>query len=147
MDAQAVPEALQDRLGPEGTGGLLQLLAQARKECVADVIDVVGDRFERRLVEETSKLRLEMATLRQETTALASTLRQEMAAGASALRQEMAAGTSALRQEMAAGTSALRQDMSDQKLDILKWAFLFWVGQFFAVASLMVVLIRLLRPA
>lgn len=145
MERQRVPEALQQRLGPEGTAGLLHLLAGVRRECVTDVISVVGDRFERRLVEETSKLRLEMsqgfASIRQET----AVIRQEMAAGTAALRQEIAAGTAALRQEMAAGTAALRQETADQKFDILKWAFLFWVGQFFAVASLMAVLIRVLR--
>jgi hypothetical protein len=42
--------------------------------------------------------------------------------------------------------SALRLEMANQRFDILKWAFLFWVGQFFAVASLIAVLIRFLRP-
>jgi hypothetical protein len=171
MERQRVPEALQQRLGPEGTAGLLHLLADVRKECVTDVITVVGDRFERRLVEETSTLRLEMsqgfAALRQEMAASTADLRQEMAAATAGLRQEMAAATASLRQEMAAataglrqemaaataglrhdmatGTAGLRQEMADQKFDILKWAFLFWVGQFFAVASLMAVLIRVLR--
>ena len=121
-------------------------------------MNVVGDRFERRLVEETSKLRVEMAqgfgalrgeiaSLRQDMTALASTLRQEMAAGTGTIRQEMAAATSTIRQEMAAATSGLRQEIANQKLEMLKWAFLFWVGQFFAIASLMFLLIRILRPA
>jgi hypothetical protein len=182
MERQRVPEALQQRLGPEGTAGLLHLLAHIRKECVADVITVVGDRFERRLVEETSALRLEMsqgfaalrqdmaastAGLRQDMAASTADLRQDMAASTAGLRQEMAASTGALRQElagataglrqevatgiaglrqeMAAGSAILRQEMADQKFDILKWAFLFWVGQFFAVASLMAVLIRALR--
>lgn len=134
MERQRVPGALQQRLGPEGTAGLLHLLADARRECVTDVITVVADRFERRLVEETSTMRLEMSQG-------FAALRQEMAA----LRQEMAGAIGAVRQEMAAGTAGLRQEMADQKFDILKWAFLFWVGQFFAVASLMGVLIRVLR--
>jgi hypothetical protein len=163
MESQRVPEALQQRLGPEGTAGLLHLLADVRKECVTDVIAVVGDRFERRLVEETSALRLEMsqgfAAIRQEMPAAIGSvrqeiagLRQEMAAGTADLRQEMAAAIGSirqeiagLRQEMAAGTASLRQEMTDQKFDILKWAFLFWVGQFFAVAGLTAVLIRVLR--
>lgn len=149
MERQRVPEALQRPLGPEGTAGLLHLLADVRRECVTDVITVVGDRFERRLVEETSTLRLEMSqgfsALRQEMAAAIGAVRQEMAGSTAGLRQEMAASTAALRQEMAAGTASLRQEMSDQKFDILKWAFLFWVGQFFAVASLMAVLIRVLR--
>lgn len=91
------------------------------------MIGVVGDRFERRLIEETSKLRVDMTQ------------------GFAAVRQEMAQGFAALRQEMAANTAALRQDMADQRFEVLKWAFLFWVGQFFAVAGLMAVLLRFLR--
>jgi hypothetical protein len=30
--------------------------------------------------------------------------------------------------------------------ELLKWAFLFWIGQVFAVAGLMAVVIRSLRP-
>jgi len=141
MHAERVPEALQQRLGPDGPSGLLQLLADTRQEWSADVIGVVGDRFERRLVEETSKLRVEMANGFAEI----SLLRQEMSGLATSLRSDLAVLASALRQEMAAGTAALRQEMADQKFDILKWAFLFWVGQFFAVGSLMAVLIRVLR--
>ena len=139
MDSHRVPASLQDRLGQEATAGLVELLTDARKEWTAEVIGMVGDRFERRLTEETSKVRVEMAALRSD-------LRQEMAALRSDLRQEMAALRGDLRQEMTEGSASLRQALADQRFEILKWAFLFWVGQFFAVAGLVAVLIRFLRP-
>jgi hypothetical protein len=152
MDVHDVSPPLRDRLGQDGTAGLVQLLARSRKECVSEVMIAVGDRFERRLVEETSKLRVDMtqgfASVRQEMAKGLGEVRQETAALGVALRQEMAAmaaANSALRQDIAAGTSAMRQEMADQRFEILKWAFLFWVGQFFAVASLVAVLIRFLR--
>jgi hypothetical protein len=128
MDFNHVPADLEDRLGHEATAGLLELLTDVRKEWTAEVIAIVGDRFERRLVEETSKLRVDMAH------------------GFAAIRQEMAAGLSQVRQEMAAGFAALHKEIADQRFEILKWAFLFWVGQFVAVAGLLTVLIRFLRP-
>ena len=128
MDVNHVPAALQDRLGHEATAGLLELLTDIRKEWTAEVIAIVGDRFERRLVEETSRLRVDMTQ------------------GFAAIRQEMAAGLSQVRQEMATGFAALHEEIADQRFEILKWAFLFWVGQFFAVAGLVAVLIRFLRP-
>jgi hypothetical protein len=134
-----MPTALQDRLGQEATAGLVELLTDARKEWTAEVIGTAVDRFERRLTEETSKLRIEMAALRSD-------LRQEMGALRSDLRQEMGALRSDLRQEMGALRSDLRQEIADQRFEILKWAFLFWVGQFFAVAGLVAVLFRFLRP-
>jgi hypothetical protein len=128
MDSHRVPAALEDRLGQEATAGLVELLTDARKEWTAEVIGMVGDRFERRLTDETSEVRVEMAALRSD------------------LRQEMGALRSDLRQEMTEGFASLRQALADQRFDILKWAFLFWVGQFFAVAGLVAVLIRFLRP-
>jgi len=46
--------------------GLGELFIDARKEWTADVIGIVTDRFERRLTDETSKLRLDIAGLRQD---------------------------------------------------------------------------------
>lgn len=118
MDINRVPEALQDHLGPAATVGLIELLTGARKEWTAEVTGIASDRFERRLIEETSKLRVEMTQ-----------------------------GFGTLRQETTAGFAALRQEMADQRFELLKWAFLFGVGQFFAVAGLVAVLIRFLRPS
>jgi hypothetical protein len=161
MDSHRLPAALQDRLGQEASAGLIELLTDARKEWTAEVIGTVGDGFERRLTEETSKLRVDMAALRsdlrqemgalrgdlrQEMAALRGDLRQEMGALCSNLRQETGALYSDLRQETTEGFASLRQALADQRFEILKWAFLFWVGQFFAVAGLVAVLIRFLRP-
>ena len=125
-------------------------------------MDRIGDRFERRLTDETSKLRVEMAQgfagLRQELTEGLAAVRQEMAEGLAAVRQEMTEGLAAVRQEMTEGLAAvrhemtagfagLRQELADQRFELLKWAFLFWVGQFFAVAGVIAVVIRFLRPA
>jgi cell division septum initiation protein DivIVA len=172
MHVRRVSPALQERLGEEGTQGLLEMFDEARHDWTADVMDRVGERFERRLVEETSAIRVEMARmrgdLRQEIAQLGSDLRQEMAQLGSDLRQEMAqlgsdlrremsqmradsrqeiAGVDAsLRQEMAAGFAAMRQDMAEQRFELLKWAFLFWIGQFFALASLVAIVIRYVNP-
>jgi hypothetical protein len=130
MDATVIPPALRERLGPDATAGLLELLAQPQPTWKTDVIEAVTDRFERRLVEETSKLRIEMAqgfaALRHET---------------SELRQELAGTRQAMTQEL----GAIRQAMTLDRFELLKWAFLFWVGQFFATASVAVLLVRFLK--
>ena len=70
------------------------------------MIAIVTERFERRVVEEASKLRMDMAQ----------------------------------------GFGKLREEMAQNRVELLKWAFLFWVGQLFAVASLTALLVRILRP-
>lgn len=134
-----VRPALRERLGEPATADLLDLFDRSHKEWLADVTGVVGDRFERRLVEETSKLRIE-------TTQGFAAVRQEMTDGFAAVRQDMTNGFAALRQEMTDGFASIRKELAEQRFEILKWVFLFWVGQFFAIASLMLVVIRYLRP-
>jgi DNA anti-recombination protein RmuC len=150
MDVNDVPTALQDRLGPEATAGLIELLTEAREEWTAEMIERVGDRFERRLTDETTRVRIEMvqgfASVRQDLTEGLSQVRQELAGGLSQVRQEMAEGLSQVRQEMMAGFAALRQEIADTRFELLKWTFVFWVGQLFALAGFLAVLIRFLRP-
>lgn len=131
MDTNRIPTSLQTRLGAEATAGLVDVLNDAKREWTAEVIGIAGDRFERRLVEETSKLRVEMVQ------------------GFAAVRQELGEVRQELRQEIAAvrlEMGALRQEMALNRFELLKWAFLFCVGQFFAMASLVAVLTRFLRP-
>jgi hypothetical protein len=49
------------------------------------------------------------------------------------LTEELAA----LRLEMHQGFAALRQEDATTRVELLKWAFLFWVGQVAAVAGLL----------
>jgi hypothetical protein len=182
MDAAAVPEVLRERLGPDATGGLLDMLDLARREWSDNVIEVCAARFEHRLLDETSKLRLEIAqgdaalrlqvvelgaslrtemaalggglrgemaergaSLRSEMAELGASLRSEMAELGASLRGEMAALVSGLRGEMTAQGSSLRQEMAELRFDILKWCFLFWVGQVVAVAGVFALMLRMLR--
>lgn len=45
--------------------------------------------------------------------------------------------------EMGAG---IRQDMASGRVELLKWCFLFWVGQVVAIAGIMGLMLRLFRP-
>ena len=172
MDASAIPAALRERLGPEATGGLLDLLDVARREWSENVIEVCAARFERRLVEETSTLRLEIAqldaslrvqiaelgaslrgemadlgaNLRGEMAGLGASLRSEMAKLEASLRGEMAELGASLRGEMTRLGASLRKEMSDGRFEILKWCFLFWIGQVVAIAGVFGLMLRLMRP-
>ena len=73
VDVQSVPPALRARLGSDATSGLVELLDLSRQESRDTVISACTERFERRLVEEISKVRVDVAHLGAD-------LRQEMAA-------------------------------------------------------------------
>ena len=84
------------------------------------MLNAEGERFERRLTEEISGLR---AGLHEQV---------------SALRLEMHDGFAANRQEMA----ATRMEMATMRADILKWSFLFWIGQIATIAGLLAFMLR-----
>src|SRR5262245_26165864 len=99
------------------------------------VLSVATERFERRLAEE-------MAGMRVETGREFAAVRREMAEEFAAVRNEMAQGFAAMRVEMHQGIAVLRQEMAGMRVELLKWSFLFWVGQVAAVAGLLAFMLR-----
>jgi hypothetical protein len=123
----AVVRALREKLGDEAMGGLQTFVEDAGHKWKDEVLTLATERFNRRLGEEIGALRLDMAkefaTVRVETAKESATVRMEMAAMGAGLRTEMAA----------------------THFSMLKWAFLFWIGQFAAVSAMMAFLLRLYR--
>lgn len=81
-----------------------------------------ADRFERRLVEEMSKLRVDVAQMGGET------------------HVDMAQ----VRGEMREGFAAVRGEMATNRFELLRWAFVFWVGQVIGVAGVVGLLLRMM---
>jgi hypothetical protein len=127
VDVQNVPPPLRARLGPDATAGLVDLLDLSQRETRDAVMAACTERFERRLVEEVSKIRVDMAHL------------------GAALREEMATMRADLRQEIAAMGAGLRQEMAAGRVELFRWCFLFWIGQVLAIGGLMSVMLRLVR--
>jgi hypothetical protein len=61
MGALRVPTALADRLGERGAEDLVVLLRSVRTEWSNDVLTLATERYERRLTEEVSRLRVDFA--------------------------------------------------------------------------------------
>ncbi|PKA17910.1 LA_3696 family protein [Leptospira haakeii] len=83
-----VPKALRNTLGEEGAEALVSLLNQANSGGRKFMEEFVSERFERRLMEETGKLRLE---LKEETGKLwvaIAELRAEMHAGFAGIQEQ-----------------------------------------------------------
>src|SRR5437773_2396024 len=59
MASSRIPVALRSQLGDEATFGLIEVLDSDRKDWSEQGVSVAADRFERRLTEEITGLRLE----------------------------------------------------------------------------------------
>jgi hypothetical protein len=138
VDIDVVPAPLRARLGSEATVGLLELLDLSHREAREAVITACTERFERRLVEEVSGLRVQIVQVE-------SRIRQDMAQMGASLRQEMADMRASLRQEMGDTRAGLREEIATGRVELFKWCFLFWIGQVLAIGSMMAVMLRLMR--
>lgn len=118
-----VPDPLRQKLADDGSLALVQMFDEASRVMRDDFLEAATGRFERRLTEEIGKLRIEMATLRSD------------------LRQEMATGLAGLREEMARGFAEVRAAIAESRADTIKWTFIFWTGQFVALAGFLSILL------
>jgi hypothetical protein len=82
-------------------------------EWAEQVLSMASERFERRLA-------------------------QEMAA----LRVDMAHHETGLRQELHGGLTGVRQEMANTRVEIVRWSFVFWIGQVAATATLLAFMLR-----
>ena len=69
-------------------------------------------------------------------------LRGEIQASEARLRMDMTKLECGLRCDMSRMESGLRADMSKMETSLLKWSFLFWIGQVIAMTGIMSVLLR-----
>lgn len=109
----AAARALKAVLGDEAMGGLQTFVDDSGRKWKDDVLALAAERFDRRLGEEIGALRLDMA-------------------------KELAS----VRIEMAKEFAALRVELAAKQVSLVKWSFLFWVGQLVAMTGIMALLLR-----
>ena len=171
MQMDAVPGPLREQLGADATEGLLQLFEVSHREWRADVMAACTERFERRLVDEVAGLRVQIAQteavlrrdmaetgaairtemaqmgseIRQEMAQMGATIREEMARMGATIREEMAQMGASIRVETAQMGAGIRHDIAGSRVELLRWCFLFWIGQVVATASIVGVMLRAIR--
>ena len=127
MDAGAVPIKLRERLGPEATGGLLHVLDFVQSDWKEDVLSMAGERFERRLAEVGSSLRVQTAQ------------------SEAALRHDVGQVEVRLRQELSQMEVRIIREIGNSRFDLIKWTFAFWIGQVVAMSAIMAAMLRIVR--
>ncbi|HFB67955.1 MAG TPA: hypothetical protein ENJ66_03245 [Calditrichae bacterium] len=111
MPVIQVGKTLREKLGEEGVQELIDLINSSQQQQKEDILTFVEEKFERRLSEEISKLRVDMVEMNQQ------------------LRSEMVEMNQQLRGEMVEQMAGLRTEISQTRAELIKWMFIFWVGQ------------------
>ena len=108
--------ALRERLGDSGMAGLEEVINNAGKQWKDDVLAVAAERFDKRLAEEIG-----------------------------ALRVDLAKEFGSVRVEMAKEFAAVRSEIGVLRFDLVKWCFVFWIGQVATMTAIVGFLLRTFR--
>ena len=111
---------LRSRLGPEACEDLSDAFEQEKN----DMLAVTSERFEQRLIAVSAELRAEIGRSQSE------------------LRQEMTTMDAGIRVALTDGLSKIRAEMTDMRVDMLRWSFLFWLGQVAATGTMLAFVLR-----
>ncbi|MEW6620298.1 MAG: hypothetical protein AB1422_13355 [bacterium] len=136
MPVIAVPRVLREKLGEDGVDSLVELFNKSEERIKEDVITLSAEKFARRLSEEISGVRSDIAIMEGKLEARISGVRAEMKEEVTSLRAEMKEEVTSLRAEMKEETSKIRVEMAQFKSEIIKWMFLFWIGQIACMAGI-----------
>jgi hypothetical protein len=90
-----------------------QDLGNAFEEVPKDMLTIAAERFDSRLVSVECNLRREITRVER-----------------------------GLHIALAEGLATIRTEMSELRTDVLRWSFLFWIGQFAATAALLGIMLR-----
>jgi len=142
MSPARIPGALLEKIGAPASAELIELLDTQQRTLTEAVMSQCAERFERRLVEETSKLRVDLVQTQGDMRQGFAELRGEMHQGFAAVRGEMRQGFAEVRGEMRQGFADIGRDNATHRFELLRWSFAFWVGQLAAVATIVGLLLR-----
>lgn len=115
MPVLTVPAPLRQRLGDEATDSLVALINAANNDVRNNAIEIVGEKFERRLSEEIGRLEVR-------------------------LNERIMQVETRLDKRISDGIAGLRVEMANTRTELVRWMFAFWVGQIAVVAALLMLL-------
>ena len=132
MGVIVVPRILQEKLGEEGSDAFVKVIKEIDNEARKEALVVAEEHFEVRLSEEMGKLRQEF-----------SGFKEEMRAELSEFKEEMKAEFSGFKDSMGREISSLRVENAKTKADMIKWMFIFWIGQIGVLSGIMFAIFKM----
>ena len=115
----SVPKPLREKLGEEGSDALIELINRQSESERGNIIELVEQKFERRLSEEMAKMN--------------DRITQEISGMNERISQEIGSVNERITQE----SSRLEVMISESQATIIKWMFLFWIGQMGAILGIL----------
>ena len=135
MKILTVPKALRDKLGEDGSDSLVELLNESGDTQKEDMMVLVEQKFEIRLSEETSKLDKRIT---EESFRLDKRITEEC----SKLDKKITVESGKLDKRITEEISKVSEKIATSKSDIIKWMFIFWLGQVTVILGILFVFFK-----
>ncbi len=133
MAIVTVPKVLREKLGEEGAEALVALLNKAAHHERNNLLGILEERFERRVTEEGNRMDRRIteveARLEQRITEVEAKLKQQIVEVEARLEQRITEVEVRLDKRIAEVEARLGERMAGMRADLIRWMFLFWVGQ------------------
>ncbi|MBF0516985.1 MAG: DUF1640 domain-containing protein [Nitrospirae bacterium] len=129
MSVLTIPRVIREHMGDDASGALAELINDVDIGARKDAIAIAEERFERRLVDELGKLRLEFRTeigkINERITLEIGKINERITLEIGKVNERITEESGKLQLEI----EKLRAETANTKAEIIKWMFLFWIGQ------------------
>ncbi len=154
-----VEKPLKDKLGDEGVDSLIRLLNQSQQNQKQDLMVYLEEKYERRLGEEIGAINVTIAeaekrldnriteeigainvTIAETEKRLDNRITEEIGKVNERLTEEIGKVNERITEEIAGvkvEISNVRSDGSKNHADLIKWMFIFWMGQVIALVGIL----------
>lgn len=111
MAVTAVPKILREKLGEDEADFLIELINKSEKNGKEDTLKFIEEKFEKRLTIEASNINDRITT------------------EISKVHEHITTEIAKINENVTTKTSKIDNKISETKTEIIKWMFIFWIGQ------------------
>ncbi|MEO5359235.1 MAG: DUF1640 domain-containing protein [Nitrospirota bacterium] len=143
MSVITIPRSLRERLGDEASEAFAALINDIDLGARKDAIAIAEERFERRLVEESGKLRIEIGKVNMRISEVNERISVEIGKvnlSISELNERISVETGKVNERISVEIGKVNErisvEIANSKAETIKWMFLFWMGQIAVMVAL-----------
>jgi len=130
-----IPKILREKLSEEGAEAIVDVLNKSDGRVKEDVIALVEEKFEKRLVETKEELKGVITELLAQLKEDIAYTRAESKEDSMQVQSELRDYIAHVRSEFKEDIAHVRAEISRSEARIIKWMFIFWVGQFASIVG------------
>lgn len=135
MAIVTVPRVLREKLGEEGAEALVVLLNEALHHERNNLLGILEERFERRVTDEGKRLDNLI-------TEVEARLNERITEVEARLNERITSVEAKLEKQIAEVEARLGERLAGVRADLIRWMFLFWVGQIGTFVALLFAFLR-----